>query len=88
MKKFGRATIHCVLDRVAQEFMDDVSSPDFVSFFFKGHYVEALISWSSSRSCFFVDSFMVVYSNCTMMYFCGIDYDQSSALIQDSYRCW
>lgn len=81
MKKFGYSTIQHVLARCIQEFMDDDSSPDFVSFFYKGHYVESMIEWSISRSCFYVDSFMVVYSNCTMMYLCDVDYDLSDALV-------
>lgn len=85
MKRFGRSTILTVLDRCVQEFMADDSAPKFVSFSFKGHYVEASFAWCSSRCCYYVNSFVVVYSNSTLIYSCGLDYCFSDALIEPFY---
>lgn len=82
MKRFGSATIQCVLHRAAQEFMD-VASFDFVRFDWKGHHVEAFFRWSECCRCFYISSFMVVYSKSTVIYYCDFDYDFSSAVIED-----
>lgn len=80
MKKFSRATIQSVLDRAIRIFMDDASVPSTVTFFFKGHYVEAHIRWCSCRRCYYVSQFSVVYSRCVMLYFVRNDYDIFSAI--------
>lgn len=79
MKKFGRDTIQCIVDRAIQEFMNDLEAPDFVVFFWKGHFVEALFEWSPSRCAFYLSKFTVVYTRCVMSYNVDEDFDQSIA---------
>ncbi len=75
MKKFGRATIQDIIVRACKDFMEDDSAPDFVSFLFKGHYVNAVFEWSPLRCSWYLSYFDVVYSRCTMRYKVNEDYD-------------
>lgn len=79
MKKFGQTTTQAIVERAIKEFMDDLSAPDFVSFFWKGHYVEATFDWSYSRGAFYLSTFSVVYSRCVMQYNVDVDYDRRIA---------
>lgn len=82
MKRFGNATIQSIIKRACKEFLEDVSAPDFVSFFYNGHYVEAKFEWSNSRRVWFLSHFDVVYSRCVMRYSVYQDYYMADAL------CW
>ena len=79
MKKFGRDTIQCIVDRAIMEFMNDIESPEFVSFLWKGHHVEAFFEWDSSCCSFFLSDFIVVYNRCVMKYVVDEDFDRSIA---------
>ena len=82
MKKFGRTTIDIVLQCAVQEFLEDPSAPDFISFWFNGHLVTADYEWSHARARYFVSRFSVTYKRCVMSYSLGDDFDLSSAW------CW
>lgn len=82
MRKLGHEAIQSVIKRACKEFLEDNSAPEFVSFLYKGHYVEAEFEWSSSRCLWYVSRFCVVYSRCVMHYNVNEDYDFSFAC------CW
>ncbi len=79
MKKFGQATIERIVKRAIKEFKEDLDAPDFLYFFWKGHYVEAVFAWSPSCRAFYLLSFSVVYSRCVMTYTVDVDFDCSIA---------
>ena len=82
MKKFGRTTVNRVLQCAIKEFIDDTSAPDFVSFWFNGHLVNAEFEWSHARCAWFVSRFTVTYKRCVLSYSLGDDFDLASAW------CW
>lgn len=79
MRRFGRQSIKSIIDRACKEFLENDSAPDFTSFFYKGHYVEAFFEWSTLRCCWYLEHFDIVYSRCVMRYEVGVDYDLCSA---------
>ncbi len=82
MRKFGRATIQSIIVRALQEFMNDESAPDFVTFTFRGHIVNAQFEWSPLRCAYYLSNFDVVYSRSVMRYNVNEDYDICFAF------CW
>ncbi len=75
MRKFNSISIQTILNRACSDFINDDSVPEFVSFFYKGHYVSATIDWSYEHSCFYVSDFLVVYKNCVARYKVNEDFD-------------
>ena len=78
MRKLGSASIQSILKLACTVFLKDDSSPYFVSLSYKGHKVIVFFSWSKSKQLWYVPNFKVVYSNCVMEYFAGIDYNMCS----------
>ncbi len=75
MRKLGREAIQTLIKRACKEFLEDDSAPDFVSFLYKGHYVNAVFEWSSLRSAWYLSYFDIVYSRSVVRYNVNEDYD-------------
>lgn len=82
MRKFGHDSIQSIIKLACKQFFEEDSAPDFVSFFYKGHYVEAEFEWSYARRAWYLNKFDVFYTNSVMRYFVGRDFDLVSAW------CW
>lgn len=75
MRKLGREAIQAIIKRACKEFLDDASAPDFVTFPYKGHFVNAVFEWSNSRCAWYLSYFDVIYSRAVMRYTVNEDYD-------------
>lgn len=82
MKKFCSKSIESIVKCAIDLFINDLDAPDFVCFFWKGHYVKASFEWSPLRCAYFLSDFIVVYSRCIMRYKVNEDFALSIALCE------
>ena len=82
MRKYGHDSVQSIIKLACKAFLEDDSSPNSVSFVYKGHPVHAYFEWSKLKCCWYLERFYVVYPSYTQQYWVGSDYTVSSSW------CW